>query len=205
MPIPIRLEDGQEIRGVLGEWAQHLEEGLRHQFPALGVSHGAADDEEQVILLGERGTVRGEIVLRWDRAAPREISIFPRPPRAAAERRVRADTLAVRVAVACVIAVTALWLGAAIGFWKAFLAIGDLRGKVVVLVVAFSAWIVTTAGLAALAYYLVRRSHRAIDAPRTERSREWVDIELWPWLQVELDHLQQRAREDEALARRLAI
>lgn len=204
MPIPIRLEDGQEVRGVLGEWAQHLEEGLRHQFPALSVSH-AADDEEQVIVLGERGKARGEIVLRWERAAPHEISIFPRPPHAAAERRAHADTLAVRVAVACVIAATALWLGAAIGFWSAFMAIGDLRGKVVVLVIAFSAWILTTAGLAALAYYLVHRSHRAIDAPRAERSREWLDIELWPWLQVELDHQQQRAREDEALARRLAI
>ena len=205
MPIPIRLEEDQGIRGVLGEWAQHLEEGLRDQFPALSVSHSAAHDAEQVLHLGERGTARGEIVLRWDRAAPNEISIFPRPPRAAAERRARADTLAVRVAVACVIAVTALWLGAAIGFWSAFLAIGDLRGKVVVLVIAFSAWILTTAALAALAYYLVRRSHRAIDAPRTQRSREWLDIELWPWLQVELDHLQGRAREDEALARRLAV
>ena len=205
MPIPIRLEDGQEVRGVLGEWAQHLEEGLRHQFPALSVSHGAADDEEQVIVLGERGKARGEIVLRWDRAAPHEISIFPRLPRAAAERREQADTLAVRVAVACVIAATALWLGAAIGFWSAFMAIGDLRGKVVVLVIAFSAWILTTAGLAALAYYLVHRSHRALDAPRAERSREWLDIELWPWLQVELDHLQRRAREDHALARRLAV
>jgi hypothetical protein len=205
MPIPIRLEEGQGIRGVLGEWVQHLEEGLREHFPALSVSHGAAHDTEQVLLLAERGRARGEIVLRWDRSAPHEISIFPRPPGAAAQGRAHADTLALRVAVACVIAATALWFGAAIGFWDAFLAIGDLRGKVVVLVVAFSAWILTTAALAALAYYLVRRSHRAIDAPRAERSREWLDLELWPWLQVELDHLQRRAREDEALARRLAV
>lgn len=205
MPIAIRLEEGQGIDGVLGAWAQHIEEGLREHFPALSVSHGAAHDAEQVLHLGERGTARGEIVLRWDGAAPNEISIFPRPPRAAAEGRAKADTLAVRVAVACIIAATALWLGAAVGFWSAFLAIGDLRGKVVVLVMAFGGWIVTTFGLAAMAYYLVRRSHRALDAPRAERRQEWLDIELWPWLQVELDHLQRCAREDEALARRLAL
>jgi hypothetical protein len=204
MPIPIRLDQDQGVDSVLGEWAQHLERALRAHFPALGVAR-SEHEGEIVLLLNEGGTARAEVVLRWDRAAPHEISIFPRPPRAAAERRAQADTLALRVAVACVIAATALWLGAAIGFWSAFMAISDLRGKVVVLVIAFSAWILTTAGLAALAYYLVHRSHHAIDAPRAERSREWLDIELWPWLQVELDHLQRRAREDEALARRLAV
>jgi len=75
----------------------------------------------------------------------------------------------------------------------------------VVLVIAFSAWILSSLVLAAIAYYVVHRSHRAIDAPRTERGRQWLDTELWPWLQDELDHLQQRARKDEALARRLAL
>lgn len=206
MPIPIRLEDGHAIEDVLDGWAQHIEGALREHFgPALSVSRAGHDDDEQVLSVSQGGTPRGEIVLRWDRAAPHEISIFPQPARAAVEGRAKGDTLAFRVAAGCFIAATALWAGAAIGFWSDFAEIRDLRGKVVVLVVAFSAWVLTSFGLAAAAYFLIRRSHRALDAPRVERHREWLDLELWPWLQVELDYLQQRAREDEELARRLAL
>ena len=204
MPIPIRLEQGQGIDSVLGEWAQHLEHALRAQFPALGVSR-SEHEREIVLSLSEGGMARGEVVLRWERAAPHEINVFPQPPHAASDSGAKGDTLAFRVAAACVIAATALWLGAAIGFWNEFLAIPDLRGKVVVLVIAFSAWIFSSFVLAAIAYYVVHRSHRAIDAPRTERGRQWLDEELWPWLQDELEELQQRAREDEALAQRLAL
>ena len=204
MPIPIRLEQDHAVDSVLGEWAQHLEHALRAHFPALGVSR-SEHEHEIVLLLSEGGMARGEVVLRWERAAPHEINIFPQPPHGAAHNGAKGDTLALRVAAACLIAATALWLGAAIGFWNDFLAIPDLRGKVVVLVIAFSAWILSSLVLAAIAYYVVHRSHRAIDAPRTERGRQWLDTELWPWLQDELDHLQQRARKDEALARRLAL
>ena len=204
MPIPIRLDQDQGMRGVLGEWAQHLERALRAHFPTLGVSR-SEHDGEIVLLLSEAGMERAELVLRWDRAAPHEINVFPQPPHAAGESGPKRDTLAIRVAAACLIAASALWLGAAVGFWNDFLAIPDLRGKVVVLVIAFSAWILTSFGLAALAYYVVHRSHRAIDAPRSERGRQWLDTQLWPWLQATLDELQQRAREDDALARRLAL
>jgi hypothetical protein len=204
MPIPIRLEQGQGIDTVLNEWAQHLEHALRAHFPALGVSR-SEHESEIVLSLSEGGMPRGEVVLRSDDAAPHEINIFPQPPHGAAHNGAKGDTLAFRVAAACLIAGTALWLGAAIGFWNDFLAIPDLRGKVVVLVIAFSAWILSSLVLAAIAYYVVHRSHRALDAPRTERGRQWLDTELWPWLQDELEELQQRAREDEALARRLAL
>lgn len=204
MPIPIRLEPDHGIRSVLGEWAQHLERALRAHFPTLGVSR-SEHEREIVLLLSEGGMARGEVVLRWDRAAPHEINVFPQPAHATADGGAKGDALAFRVAAACVIAATALWLGAAIGFWNDFLAIPDLRGKAVVLLIAVLAWAVTTFGLAAAAYYVVHRSHRAIDAPRTERGRQWLDTQLWPWLQRALDELQQRAREDEALARRLAL
>jgi hypothetical protein len=204
MPIPIRLEQEHGIDSVLGEWAQHLERALRAHFPALGVSR-SEHEREIVLLLSEGGMARGEVVLRWDRAAPHEINVFPQPPHAVAHNGGKGDTLAFRVAAACLIAATALWLGAAIGFWNDFLAIPDLRGKVVVLVIAFSAWILSSFALAAIAYYVVHRSHRAIDAPRTERGRQWLDTQLWPWLQGALDELQQRARDDEDLARRLAL
>jgi hypothetical protein len=52
---------------------------------------------------------------------------------------------------------------------------------------------------------VVHRSHRAIDAPRTERGRQWLDTQLSPWLHDELDYLQQRAHKDESLSRRLAL
>jgi hypothetical protein len=204
MPIPIRLEQDHGIDSVLGEWAQYLEHALRAHFPALGVAR-SEHEREIVLLLSERGMARGEVVLRWDRAAPHEIDVFPQPPHAAAHNGAKGGTLAIRVATACVIAATALWLGAAIGFWNDFLAIPDLRGKVVVLVLAFSAWILTSLALAAVAYYLVHRSHRAIDAPRTEGGRQWLDTQLWPWLQGEVEQLQRRARADKGLARRLAL
>ena len=204
MPIPIRLEQGHGIRSVLGEWAQHIEHALRDHFPAMNVSH-TEHEREFVLFLSEGGTARGEIVLRWDRAAPHELSIFPQAPRVAQASRTKYDALAWRVAAACVIAACALWLGAAIGFWNDFLAIQGLRGKLVVLLVGLIAWIFTTFGLAAAAYYIVARSHRAIEAPRVERGRQWLDTQLWPWLQRALDELQQRAREDEELARRLAV
>jgi len=156
-------------------------------------------------VLSEGGMARGEVVLRWERAAPHEINVFPQPPHAGAHHGAKGDTLAFRVAAACLIAATALWLGAAIGFWNDFLAIPDMRGKVVVLVIAFSAWILSSFVLAAIGYYVVHRSHRAIDAPRTERGRQWLDTQLSPWLHDELDYLQQRAHKDESLSRRLAL
>jgi hypothetical protein len=204
MPIPIRLEQGHGIDGVLGEWAQHLEHALRAHFPTLGVSR-SEHEREIVLLLSEGGMARGEVVLRWERAAPHEINVFPQPPHAGAHHGAKGDTLAFRVAAACLIAATALWLGAAIGFWNDFLAIPDLRGKVVVLVIAFSAWILSSFVLAAIGYYVVHRSHRTIDAPRTERGRQWLDTQLSPWLHDELDYLQQRAHKDESLSRRLAL
>jgi hypothetical protein len=204
MPISIRLEQGHGIDGVLGEWAQHLEHALRAHFPTLGVSR-SEHEREIVLLLSEGGMARGEVVLRWERAAPHEINVFPQPPHAGAHHGAKGDTLAFRVGAACLIAATALWLGAAIGFWNDFLAIPDLRGKVVVLVIAFSAWILSSFVLAAIGYYVVHRSHRAIDAPRTERGRQWLDTQLSPWLHDELDYLQQRAHKDESLSRRLAL
>jgi hypothetical protein len=204
MPISIRLEQGHGIDGVLGEWAQHLEHALRAHFPTLGVSRNE-HEREIVLLLSEGGMARGEVVLRWERAAPHEINVFPQPPHAGAHHGAKGDTLAFRVAAACLIAATALWLGAAIGFWNDFLAIPDLRGKVVVLVIAFSGWILSSFVLAAIGYYVVHRSHRAIDAPRTERGRQWLDTQLSPWLHDELDYLQQRAHKDESLSRRLAL
>ena len=204
MPIPIRLDDDHGIGSVLDEWAQHLERALREHFPSLGVAR-SEHDGEIVLLLSEAGMARGEVVLRWDGAAPHEINVSPHPPHATGESGVKRDTLALRVAAACVIAASALWLGAVIGFWSDFVAIPDLRGKAVVVVIGFSAWIFTSFALAGVAYYVVHRSHRAIDAPRTERGRQWVETELAPWLEDELDELQERAREDETLARRLAL
>ena len=204
MPIPIRLEEGHGIRSVLGEWAQHIERELHAHFPAMSVSR-TEQDHEMVLVLGEGGAARAEIVLRWHRSAPNEINIFPRPPGASAESKAKAGTLAFRVAAACVIAVCALWLGAAIGYWNDFRAISGVRDKAVVLLVAAVAWVLTTSGLAVAAYHLVERSHRAIDAPRVQRSRQWIDTELWPWLQAVLGELQQRARKDLALALRLAV
>jgi len=203
MPIPISLGEGHGIRSVLEEWAQHIEHALRTNFPAFSVSR-TEHDHELVLLLGEKGTVRGELVLRWDPAAPHQINIFARPAREAAEGRARADALAFKVAAACVIAACALWLGAAIGYWNDFMQIRDMRGKMVVLTVAVLGWVLSTAGLAAAAYYIVERSHRAIDTPRVARSRQWLDSELDPWLLAVLEELSQRARKDAALARRLA-
>jgi hypothetical protein len=203
MPIPIRLEEGHGIRSVLGEWAQHIERAVREHFPALEVAR-TEHDHAFILHLSEKGALRGEVVLRWDPAAPHELSIFPQPAREGAARKAHADTLAYRVAAACVIAASALWLGAAVGFWKDFMDIGGMRGKVVVLTVAVLAWVFSSFGLAMAAYYLVGRSHRAIDAPRVERSRQWLDEVLWPWLLGALDELSQRARSDPGLAGRLA-
>ena len=79
----------------------------------------------------------------------------------------------------------------------------DMRDKMAIVLIGVLAWISTT-GLAALAYHLVRRSHRAIDLPRAERSRQWVAGEIEPWLLAVLDETVQRARADAGLARRLA-
>ena len=80
----------------------------------------------------------------------------------------------------------------------------DMRDKMAIVLIGVLAWIVSTAGLAALAYQLVRRSHRAIDLPRAERNRQWVESEIEPWLLAVLDETVQRARSETGLARRLA-
>lgn len=203
MPIPIRLEDEHDIHAVLGEWAEEIARAVREHFPSLTVSR-AEHHHEEVLFLLEKGRERGEIVLRWDPAAPHEISIFPQPALAVQAARAKADSLARRVAAACLIAASALWLGAAIGFWKDFLAIASLQGKLAVVAIGIVSWLASSFGLAALAYYLVRRSHHAIDAPRAERDRDWLDHDLWPWLLGALEELSQRARQDTALAHRLA-
>ena len=203
MPIPIRLDEEHDIHAVLGEWGEHIERAAREHFPSLSVSR-AEHHHEEVLFLLEKGRERGEIVLRWDPAAPHEISIFPQPALVVQAAQAKAGSLARRVAAACLIAASALWLGAAIGFWKDFLAIASLQGKLVVVAIGVVAWLASSLGLAALAYYLVRRSHHAIDAPRAERDREWLDHELWPWLLGALEELTQRARQDTALAHRLA-
>lgn len=185
MPIPIRLEEGQGIRNVLGDWAQHVERALHQHFPVMRVSR-IEQENELVLFLSHQGTPRAEIMLRWDRSAPNEINIFPQPPRASAEKRARAHTLGFRIAAACVIAVCALWLGAVTGFWNSFWAIPELRARLLVLAVAVVGWAISTFGLAFAAYYIVVRLHRAVDAPRVERSRQWIDTELWPWLEAVL-------------------
>jgi hypothetical protein len=203
MPIPISLEEGHGIRSVLGEWAQHIERAVRDHFPAMGVAR-IEEEHEIVLFLSEQGAPRGELVLRWDPAAPHELNIFPQPAREAAASRAKAHALAFRVAVACVIAVCALWLGAAVGLWGEFTRMSDTRDKTAIALIGAFAWVSSTAGLALLVYYLVQRSHRAIDAPRLERSRQWLDIELWPWLLAVIEEVSQRARQDPALAQRLA-
>ena len=185
MPIPIRLEEGQGIRSVLGAWAQHVERALREHFPTMRVSR-IEHEQELLLFLSDRGTPRAEIVLRWERAAPNEIGIFPQPPRASMESRARAHTLAFRVAAACVIAVCALWLGAVAGYWNSFWGIPELRARLLVVAVAVVGWAASTFGLAFAAYYLFVRLHRAVDAPRVQRNRQWIDAELWPWLQAVL-------------------
>ena len=203
MAIRIRPEQDQTVDAVLDEWAQHLERAMRDHFPALGVAredHG----QEVLLLLSEKGAARGEVVLRWDRAAPHELSIYPQPARQAAASRAKGDALAMRVAAACVIAVCAVWFGIAAGLWSEFMKMADMRDKMAIVLIGVLAWIVSSAGLAALAYHLVRRSHRAIDLPRAERSRQWVESEIEPWLLAVLDETLQRARNDADLARRLA-
>ena len=185
MPIPIRLEEGQGIRRVLGEWGQHVERALRQHFPAMRVSR-IEHERELLLFLSEQGAPRAEIVVRWERAAPNEIGIFPQPPRASLASRTMAHTLAVRVAAACMIAACAIWAGAAVGFWSSFWEIPDLRARLVVLALAVVCWGASTFGLAFAAYYVVGRLHRALDAPRVKRSREWIDVELWPWLDAVL-------------------
>ena len=202
MAIRIRVEN-QTIGEVLDEWAQHLERAVRDHFPALGVAR-EAHDREILLLLSEKGAARGEVVLRWDRAAPHELSIYPQPAREAAASKAKGDALARRVALACVIAVCAVWFGIAAGLWSEFMKMADMRDKMAIVLIGVLAWIVSTAGLAVLAYHLVRRSHRAIDLPRAERSRQWVENEIEPWLRAVLDETMQRARGDAELARRLA-
>jgi hypothetical protein len=203
MAIRIRPEQDQTIGEVLDEWAQHLERAVRDHFPALGLAR-EQHDHEVFLLLSEKGAARGEIVLRWDRAAPHELSIYPQPVREAAASKAKGDALAMRVAVACVIAVCAVWFGIAAGLWSEFMKMADMRDKMAIVLIGVLAWIVSTSGLALLAYHLVRRSHRAIDLPRAERSRQWVESEIEPWLLAVLDEALQRARTDPGLARRLA-
>jgi hypothetical protein len=203
MAIRIRLEQDQTVGEVLDEWAQHLERASRDHFPALGVAR-EEHDQEVVLLLSEKGAARGELVLRWDRAAPHELSIYPQPAREAAGSNAKGDALAMRVAVACVIAVCAVWFGIAAGLWSEFMKMADMRDKMAIVLIGVLAWIVSTTGVAALAYQLVRRSHRALDLPRAERSRQWLESEIEPWLLAVLDDTLQRARSDAGLARRLA-
>ena len=204
MAIRIRPEEDQTVGAVLDEWAQHLERAVRDHFPALGVAREDHGDE-MVLLLSESGAERGELVLRWDPAAPNELSIDPQPVREAADSQAKADALAKRVAVACVIAVCAVWFGIAAGLWSEFMKMADMRDKMAIVLIGVLAWVVSTTGLAVLAYHLVRRSHRAIALPGAERSREWVEGEIRPWLLAVLNETVQRARSDAELARRLAI
>jgi hypothetical protein len=103
-----------------------------------------------------------------------------------------------------VIAVCAVWFGIAAGLWSEFMKMADMRDKMAIVLIGVLAWVLSTTGLALLAYHLVRRSHRAIGLPRAERSRQWVENEIAPWLLAVLDETLQRARNDAALARRLA-
>ena len=204
MAIRIRPAEDQTVGEVLDEWAQYLERALRDHFPALGVAR-EDQDHEIVLLLSERGAERGELVLRCGPGAAQELTIHAQPVGEAADSRAKSDALAKRVAVACVIAVCAVWFGIAAGLWSEFMKMADMRDKMAIVLIGVLAWVVSTAGLAVLAYHLVRRSHRAIDLPRVQRSREWVEEEIEPWLLAVLNETVQRARSDAELARRLAV
>jgi len=204
MAIRIRPEEDQSVGEVLDEWAQYLERAVRDHFPALGVAREDHGDEI-VLLLSERGAERGELVLRCEPAAPYQLSVHAQPVREAADSKAKADALAKRVAIACVIAVCAVWFGIAAGLWSEFMKMADMRDKMAIVLIGVLAWMVSTTGLAVLAYHLVRRSHRAIALPGVQRSREWLEDEIEPWLLAVLGETLQRARSDAELARRLAV
>lgn len=198
MPIHIRPAAGISTRQVIGEWTRLIDRGLQEHFGGRMWMARTEGAHEFVILLKEGDATRGEISVSVSPSAPDQLNIRPQP----AHGQPR-DT-GTAMAAGAIVSILG-WIVFLVWFWDIFWDIRGLRGKIFWLLMITSGGVISTFGLAFAGDALATRWFERIDTPRRQRSQQFVDNEIWPWMQSYIDQLWSRAQQDPVFARSLGL